>query len=191
MTLKNQTKLLFAEELEQMLKTMPMDKIRVVELCKRCGTIPQTFYYYFHDKYELVAWIFLFDFSKVYGDKKPEYSVTSIEQSLDQMNQRRLFYQGAFTEYSQNSIDQYTQKFNVKTAIIAVESYFKRAISKQQLLAIKYHSYGSMGLFKEWLADDTVVTIEDLADFQYQHTPDFLRVAYQNYSFKNDNIFRK
>lgn len=58
MTLKNQTKLLFAQELEQMLKVMPMEKIRIVDLCKRCGTITQTFYYHFHDKYELVAWIF-------------------------------------------------------------------------------------------------------------------------------------
>ena len=68
-SLKNQTKLLFAQKLEEMLQTIPMDKIRIIDLCKRCETIPQTFYYHFHDKYELVAWIFLYDFSKVYGDK--------------------------------------------------------------------------------------------------------------------------
>ncbi|CAJ1189103.1 hypothetical protein CPR19092_LGOLGGFK_01204 [Companilactobacillus paralimentarius] len=92
MTLKNQTKLLLAKELEKMLKIIPMDKIRIVDLCKRCDTIPQTFYYHFHDKYELVAWIFLYDFSLIYGDKEPEYSIASIKRSLIQMEKRKTFY---------------------------------------------------------------------------------------------------
>lgn len=37
MKMKDRTKIMFAEELENMLKTTDMDKIRVVELCRRCG----------------------------------------------------------------------------------------------------------------------------------------------------------
>lgn len=92
MTLKNQTKLLFANQLEQMLIDTPMDKIRVVDLCKRCGTIPQTFYYHFHDKYELVAWAFLKDFSSIYIDQDNNYSVESITENLVQMKRHGKFY---------------------------------------------------------------------------------------------------
>lgn len=42
-----------------------------------------------------------------------------------------------------------------------------------------------MGLFNEWLNNLSSITIEELATFQYQHTPEFLKVAYQNYSFRN------
>lgn len=188
MSLKNQTKLLFAHELEQMLKTIPIDKIRIVDLCKRCNTIPQTFYYHFHDKYELVAWIFLNDFSKIYGDDTPEYSISSIIRNLEQMAKRKTFYQRTYTDHSQNSINQYIQKFNVASAKIAVESVYQKDTTTKQIHEIKYHSYGSMGLFKEWLNNESSITVPELATFQYNHTPDFLRIAYQNYSFKNSKL---
>ena len=187
-SLKNQTKLLFAQKLEEMLQTIPMDKIRIIDLCKRCETIPQTFYYHFHDKYELVAWIFLYDFSKVYGDKSPEYSVESIIRSLEQMDKRRNFYQQTFTEHSQNSINEYIQQFNVFTATQAIESFTNEKITSSQLYEIKYHSYGSMGLFREWLMKKSSITISELAEFQYDHTPELLKKAYQNTSFDSSKI---
>lgn len=55
MTMQDRTKIMFAEQLETMLKTMPLDKIRIVDLCQQCGAAPPTFYYHFHDKYELVG----------------------------------------------------------------------------------------------------------------------------------------
>lgn len=190
MSLKNQTKLLFAQELEEMLKTIPMDKIRVVELCERCNTIPQTFYYHFHDKYELIAWVFLYDFSQIYADKTPEYSIESITKNLEQMNQRRSFYQKAFTEHSQNSINEYIQRFNVSSAVHAIETFTGKKATSNQLYAIKYHSYGSMGLFQEWLNQKLTITTHDLAVFQYDHTPNFLKDAYQHMPFKSSKIFK-
>lgn len=49
---------------------------------------------------------------------------------------------------------------------------------------IKYHSYGMMGLFEEWLMEKDSITIQELASFQYDHTPDFLKEAYDKYSFQ-------
>lgn len=183
MDLKNRTKLAFAQELETMLIDTPMDKIRIVTLCQRCHTIPQTFYYHFHDKYELVAWLFLYDFSKTYGQKGLKYSVDSIVDNLNQMNKRRIFYQKTYTQRAQNSIDQYIQAFNMKIATKAVTEYFGYPITCTQKLAIMYHSYGMMGLFKEWLTDQLPVTIEQLAEFQYQHTPEFLKHAFEHDDF--------
>lgn len=188
MAIKNQTKLLFAQKLEEMLNTIPMDKIRIVDLCKRCNTIPQTFYYHFHDKYELVAWVFLYDFSTIYGDKKPDYSVESIIRNLKQMEQRKLFYQKTYTDHSQNSINQYIQKFNIASAKTAIESYYQTKLTSAQENEIKYHSYGTMGLFQEWLTNQSSISLTELAKFQYAHTPEFLKIAYQNYAFKNSKL---
>ena len=59
MSMKDRTKAMFADELEKMLEEMPLEKVRVLDICRRCEATPPTFYYHFHDKYELVAWIFL------------------------------------------------------------------------------------------------------------------------------------
>ena len=184
MSMKLRTKLMFAEELERMLQTMPMEKVRVTALCKNCGTITPTFYYHFHDKYELVAWSFLYDFTTVFGDKAPGFTVERIIENLGRMNERRKFYQRTYTDKSQNSINHYIQQFNVQSAVDAIRHISDAPIPNEQMLAIKYHSYGMMGLFEEWLTEKDPITIQELASFQYAHTPDFLREAYDKYPFQ-------
>lgn len=183
MSLKMRTKLMFAKELENMLKSMPMDKVRVTELCRCCGTIPPTFYYHFHDKYELAAWIFLYDFTSVYGDIAPGFNVERIILNLQRMEERRKFYQRTYTDHSQNAINHYIQQFNVKSAVDAIHHISDDPITPDQMRWIKYHSYGMMGLFEEWLMEKDDITIQELASFQYNHTPEFLKDAYDQYPF--------
>lgn len=55
MALRDYTKRLFANTLADMMRTTPLKKIRVKDLCARCGAEQQSFYYHFRDKYDLVA----------------------------------------------------------------------------------------------------------------------------------------
>ena len=91
MNIQDRTKIMFAEQLEDILRTIPLEKVRVVDLCKRCGATPPTFYYHFHDKYELVAWIFLHDFADICGNKAPGYSPELITTILDRIESHRIF----------------------------------------------------------------------------------------------------
>lgn len=188
MSMKLRTKLMFAEELERMLQTMPMEKVRVTALCKNCGTIPPTFYYHFHDKYELAAWIFLYDFTTVYGDTTPGFTVERIITNLSTMNKRKKFYQKTYTDQSQNAINHYIQQFNVQSAVDAIKHLSNAPISDEQIHWIKYHSYGMMGLFEEWLMEKDSITIQELASFQYEHTPDFVKEAYDKYPFRTSEF---
>jgi AcrR family transcriptional regulator len=190
--MQDRTKIMFAEQLETMLETMPLAKVRIVDLCKRCGTTPPTFYYYFHDKYELVAWIFLRDFADVCGDRTPEYSPEVIATILEHIERRRIFYIKAYQENSQNSINRYVQNFNVQLGKDTLKSLTgNKDISSEQLLSIKYHSYGIMGIFKEWLFGEMPISTADLARFQFEHTPDFLRDALRAYKYNRDRILNQ
>ena len=52
------TKALLAESLKELSKTKAVDKITIRELTTNCGLTSPTFYNHFHDKYELMAWIY-------------------------------------------------------------------------------------------------------------------------------------
>jgi len=188
--MKNRTKIMFADELEHMLATIPLDKIRVLDLCKRCGATPPTFYYHFHDKYELVAWIFLRDFTSAFADKAPEFSPGRIMISLKRMSEHRIFYQETFNDEAQNTIDEYIQNFNVKITAMAVKEVTGKDMTSSQELLTKYHSYGIMGLFKEWINGTGLLTMEKIADFQYKQTPDFIKYALNSYEFKSSKILK-
>ncbi len=55
----NLTKKAFANSLKRLMKEKPLNKISVTELVTMNGVNRQTFYYHFHDLYELVEWIYI------------------------------------------------------------------------------------------------------------------------------------
>jgi AcrR family transcriptional regulator len=180
MPMKNRTRNMFADTLAAMLTEMPLEKVRITELCRRCGATPPTFYYYFKDKYELMAWIFHQDFSTAYGSGTHGYSPATISKALRIMAERKVFYQRAYSEVSQNSINKYIQAFNLKLSVEALQQEDPDlVITEDMLLAIRYHSYGVMGLFQEWIFGGISTSAQDLAAFQYDRTPEFLKKAFQ------------
>lgn len=54
----NQTKQKLADSLRSILETKPLDKVTINDLTKSCGVNRQTFYYHFHDIYDLIDWIY-------------------------------------------------------------------------------------------------------------------------------------
>ncbi len=58
MTSSPHTKRLLAKSLKNLMKTIPLHKISVKDVVNECSLNRQTFYYHFHDIYELVEWIY-------------------------------------------------------------------------------------------------------------------------------------
>ena len=53
-----QTKKSLAKSLKKLMRLTPLHKISVKDVVKDCNLNRQTFYYHFHDIYELVEWIY-------------------------------------------------------------------------------------------------------------------------------------
>lgn len=60
-----QTKKILVKSLQYILKTKPLDKITITQLVEECGINRQTFYYHFHDIYELVEYMFLLELENI------------------------------------------------------------------------------------------------------------------------------
>lgn len=188
MIMKDRTKIMFAEELEKMLKNTPMNKVRVVDLCRICEATPPTFYYYFKDKYDLAAWIYLRDISAAFGDREPDYSPERLAYSLELMNKKRSFYRNVFAENSQNSITRYGMKYMTQMVKDVLLSVTGAEPTEAQMLEARHHTYGIFGLQQEWLSGETDISTAELAEFLYDHTPDFLKAAFKKYAFRSSEI---
>lgn len=187
MKMKDRTKVMFADTLEDMLMEMPLDKVRVAKLCERCGATTPTFYYYFHDKYELVAWMFLQDFAGAFADKDPEYSPDRMNESTVRFAKRRNFYQTAFDDRSQNSIAEYLIGFNIQITKDAVRFHTGDELTADQEFTVKYHIYGVMGVFCEWLFGKDM-SADYLNASLYKKTPGFMKEAFSVYPYSADNL---
>lgn len=57
-TMSCTTKTVMSDALHELMRKRPVSKITVGDICEHCGMNRKSFYYHFHDKYELINWIF-------------------------------------------------------------------------------------------------------------------------------------
>lgn len=188
---KQTAKDVFAAELEAMLAEMPLEKVRVAELCRRVDAATPTFYYHFRDKYELVAWIYLRDFSSVVAGRDPGYDGSVLDEVMASMEARREFYKAAWTYKSQNSISEYFKQVNEEISEDTVKRLTGRGLTPAQRLELTYHSYGITHLFMGWLLGEVNASRAELAKLMAAKTPVFLAEAFAAYPYTAEELMAK
>ena len=173
------TKKMFAEELIRMVREKPLEKIRVGELCERCGADRRTFYYHFMDKFDLVSWIFRKDYEDIYHCTEEaslfQHSVTVLEK----MNANRAFYKAAFSDTSQNAIRPYLYRYFCEEGTEAMKKHFQtETLSIDKDYAVRAHAHACVELSFEWLKGELEYTPEQFARLQYRFMPSVLKEAY-------------
>lgn len=62
------TKQVLAYSVKRLMRRRPLSKITVGDICEECGMNRKSFYYHFHDKYDLINWIFSKEYTEEYAD---------------------------------------------------------------------------------------------------------------------------
>lgn len=103
----NITKNALAAALEELMGEMPFDKIKISDICDRCGMNRKGFYYHFRDKYDLVRWIFDNEFFQEISRRGYCADKQLLLKLCDYFYQKRDFYRRAFKIEGQNSFREY------------------------------------------------------------------------------------
>lgn len=102
MAVTDSTKKLLAQALRELMRKRALNKITVGDICQLCGMNRKSFYYHFHDKYELVNWIFL------RGVRETERGLPDVTDRLlvlcTHMRQEQPFYRAALNQMEQNPL---------------------------------------------------------------------------------------
>ena len=172
------TKGMFADELETMMERMTLSKVRVRDLCARCGVERRVFYYHFKDKYDLVAWMFERDYSSAANGQTP-YSRELYAQAHKRLWARRAFYRRAFEEDAQNSIWRYLLQFSIQANEAALKRHLGvLALSSEHAFQARHFAHGNVGCVTDWLRGSIEATPEQLASYMFSCMPAMLRQAY-------------
>ena len=173
------TKRMFADEVEDMMRDMPLSKVRVGDLCARCGVERRVFYYHFKDKYDLVAWMFEQDQQKA-AELAVPYSEQFYAEAQRQLWKRRDFYQRAFEEDSQNSIYRYVLQFSIAANEAAMKRYLGATkLSRAHAFEARHFAHGNVGCVVDWLRGAFEATPDQLAASIFACMPASLRKAYE------------
>ena len=173
------TKRMFANELEEMMAHMPLSKVRVAELCTRCGVERRVFYYHFQDKYDLVAWMFEQDRSAAAEVCTP-YTKEFYAEAHARLWARRDFYRRAFEEDAQNSIGRYLVQFSIGANEVALRRYLGvAALAHDVAFEARHFAFGNVGCVTDWLRGSFEATPAQLAASMFACMPKTLKAAYE------------
>jgi AcrR family transcriptional regulator len=169
---------MFADELEGMMANVSLSKVRVADLCARCGVERRVFYYHFKDKYDLVAWMFDQDQAAASRTCMP-YTQAFYAEAHRLLWARRDFYRRAFEEDVQNSIGRYLLEFSVKANEVALKrSLGVSVLSREHAFEARHFAHGNVGCVVDWLRGAIDATPEQLAAYMFACLPKELRRAY-------------
>ena len=186
MQLSDRTKNLFAEHFVRMMDEMPYAKIRISEICRRTGLQSRVFYYHFHDKEELAAWVFFTWYASSFQSGNPPYTEEQLlEMVTAQMSsiwEHRDFYLRCCSSKTQNSLDDYIKRFSDRVN----EEILKRHLGVEELrtedrFKIWFFSRGSQETIMLWLKGAFEATPRQYAELHLANTPPLLLEAFSNY----------
>lgn len=102
------TKEKMAEALKKLVKTKSIHKITIQDIVEESGMTRQSFYYHFHDIYEIIEWICRMDIRKnhrVNTDNPEEW----IYRMFHNMSEERKFYRKVISEFGREVVEKTIQ----------------------------------------------------------------------------------
>ena len=135
------TKNALAAAMRAMLAETAFSRISISALCQRCGVNRKSFYYHFRDKYDLVCWIFQWEYLEQATAKNYSSDREAFLALCQYLDQNRSFYrkvmrvegQNCFRDYFETSIKNllclgFEQKPHSDVDIVFFSEFMARAL---------------------------------------------------------------
>lgn len=148
-----------AASLEKQLKKKTLDKITVKDITDDCGVNRQTFYYHFHDVYELVEWIF--------QEKADEFirecdDITewkdNILRLMDRLMDNKALVLNAYRSVNRHHAEAYLQKLAKPVLKDMVREFAgDMTIEKEDFdFIVDVFTFSFIGILTEWVCGNSM-----------------------------------
>lgn len=168
-----ETKGKYVYALLELAETKHLNKITVKDLLDATGTARQTFYNYFKDINELIAYVYVYFFEEEY---EKYFSPEGLKEVFERMKEYKAFYCQLPFHHGQNNYAESHLRW-------MRESYYRDALSDlregseeyvRRKVAIDGFLYGAVWIELDWLREGMAWSAEAIIDFIFKNKPDFI-----------------
>ena len=165
------TKNMIHQALIRLLKSKPLEKITVVELCKQAQVNRSTFYKYYGSQYDVLEDIVQnlfhqlgeFSVKSQSGPQKMIFSKEMLAFLLEHKQLCQTLLDCVPSPYFQNkllNILQYDDSFSKK--------FSDKYSEEQKRILFAYYQHGCFGIMSHWLHSETPMSVDQLFDVMYK-----------------------
>lgn len=159
------TKELIGQSFKRLMMKKSFDKITISDISKECGVNRQTFYYHFHDKYELLNMIF---YNEVIVELVDGLSIDNWYEKflvmLQTIKSDSKFYRNALNDTHGGEFRNYLLDIS-KTLLYEIIGHLvsEEAIDdKDRMFVAKFFAYGVSGMIIDWVTSGMKESPEDI-----------------------------
>ena len=162
------TKKALANALKELMKETSFHKITISDICNRCNMSRKSFYYHFKDKYDLVNWIFDYEYLSrypahyVYDSGLNDRRWDLIEDLCEYFYTNRAFYSKVFRIKGQNCFTDYFRQLIIplleaRTQQISNDTRIVR-------LCTAFYADGILSAIERWIIEFNTITSREFVD---------------------------
>ena len=152
--------------LKELLKDKSLDRITVKELTDRCGISRNTFYYHYHDIYELVVAYFVHEAQRIIGSYKADENWEGgFLEGLTFLYENRRAIQHIYKSVSRPQLDRFINDVVYHHAMILIRGKMEGINYSQRTLelATDFYKNALMGAVLQWIEGNMKDSPEELA----------------------------
>ena len=166
---------ILAESFRELAQTRSIDKITIKEIACNCGYAPATFYRYFKDKYDLIAWDYAEGTARIMGrinDTDYEWRRTLLDGALHFQTEKDYLANLIRHTTGHDSFVRYMTEINyalLEKHILALSG--KEALDETEALYVRIYCLGTVSLTCEWILGKYDVSAERIAEIYENSLP--------------------
>jgi len=165
-----------AEALKSMMSELPLEEISVAALARRCKVNRQTFYYHFHDIYDLLALVFLNE--KISGIEEARDSVAMVTAIYNYYEKNQTFIEGTINSAGKDLFQEFVYN-------ICYKSFMKFINNLAESKRISLNEKKNIVRFRAFAYSNSIVY------YLSTHKSKNLTGMLACFSFENDENMRK
>ncbi len=161
------TKRKIAAALKELMQTTPFEKITVSDISNKCDMHRQTFYYHFHDRYELLDWLL---YNEIISKLVDNFSYETMEENFliifNTIYNDKKFYQNA-VKINMGDVYSYLSKIATTQFEKLIEDIIKKnhlnTVDDDHSAVAEFFGFGLGGVIISWISKGIKETPEDMA----------------------------
>jgi probable dihydroxyacetone kinase regulator len=158
------TKRVIAQSLKDIMRETSFDKITIADIMSGCDLNRQTFYYHFHDKYELLNWIF---YHEVILNFSNELTIDNwqikLQQLLEALEKDQHFYQHALKTNEQNEFENYLLQVTISILMEIINGISSSIDENEKKFISEFFAYGCVGIIIDWAKNGMKMSSQHMA----------------------------
>lgn len=164
--MSNLTRRAMAAAIADLLKTRNLDKITVKDITDRCGVTRNTFYYHFHDVYDLLSWLFRDKTDQIMDKYTDEADWEGgLEEVLAFLHENRAMIMHCYETISYDDLLRFVNDivFRHVRVVVSIEARDMQAGEDAIALTADFYKHAIVGTVLEWIRSGMEETPEFLA----------------------------